>query len=210
MGAVQSDDSVRSTLVLQRLLSDPDDGDAFAKFAAKYLPRMKRSCQRLGIQEADADDISATVLLKFHENHEFRRFVFRSKDKFNHWLHTVVKRAMFSFLRDRRRKPDAWSVGNPEAQEALERAANQVADEMAAFCEDDVAAGKRALAIVRTRVDAKTMRAFELLVFEERKGADVAAELAMNPAAVWQARHRVAKMLQEEFKRLQHASAADA
>lgn len=209
MGIAESGDSVRSTLVLQRLLSDPEDGEAFSTFAGKYLPRMKRICQRLGIQEADADDICATVLLKFHEKHEFRRFVFRSKDNFNHWLHTVVKRSMLTFLRDRRRKPEAWSVGNRDAQEALERVASQVAHDLAAFCADDLASGHRALEIVRGRVDAKTMRAFQMLVFEERKGAEVAAELEMSPPAVWQARHRVAKMLQQELRRLQHASAAD-
>lgn len=201
-----SSDGLRSTVILQRLLTEPDSGEAFAKFAAKYLPRMKLTCQRIGLQTADADDITAAVLLQFHEKHEFKKFVFRSKDKFNHWLHTVVKRAVLTFIRGRKRRPEAWSIGDPSAQESLERVAGELARDLATFCEDDLAAGNKALAVVCRRVDAKTLRAFSLLVFDERKGTDVAAELGMSPAAVWQARHRVAKMLQREFKRLQLAS----
>ena len=198
-----SNDGLRSTVILQRLLHEPENGEAFASFTAKYLLRMKATCQRLGVQAADADDITAAVLLKFHEKHEFRKFVFRSKDKFNHWLRTVVKRAVLTFIRDRRRKPEAWSLGDRGAQESLECAAGELVDDLARFCERDLEMGQAALAKVRTRVDARTMRAFHLQVFDERKGADVAAELGMGLAAVWQARHRVAKMLQQEFKRLQ-------
>lgn len=192
----------RSTAILLRVLAEPASDEAFRRFTGKYLPRMKECCRRLGMQEADADDICADVLLRFHQRHEFRKFAFQSKEKFNRWLKTVVRNAVFSFARDRGRRPGAWSVGQPAAQESLEGVAAKVADHLAECCHEDFARAERATAIVRERVDAKTMRAFELQFYDNHKGADVAAQLDMSLAAVWKARSRVAKMLQDEFKRL--------
>lgn len=195
-------DTQLSTSILLRVLSDPGNDEAFRRFIGKYLPRMKDCCRKLGMQDADADDICADVLLRFHERHEFRKFAFQTKEKFNHWLKTVVRNSVFSFARDRGRRPGAWSVGHPAAQESLETIAARVADNLAECCRDDFARAERATASVRERVDARTMRAFELQFYDNHKGADVAARLDMSLTAVWKARSRVAKMLQDEFKRL--------
>lgn len=199
---MEPSENQRSTSILLGLLASPESDEAFRRFAGRYLPRMKGCCRKLGIQDADADDICADVLLRFHQRQEFRKFVFESKEKFNRWLNRVVRNAVFTFVRDRGRRPDAWSVGNSGAQQSLESVADHVADDLAECCGDDLARGQRARAIVRERVDAKTMRAFELQFYDDRKGADVAAELGMSLTAVWKARSRVAKMLQTEFRRL--------
>jgi DNA-directed RNA polymerase specialized sigma24 family protein len=205
---VDHSDVQRSTAILFRVLADPESDQSFRAFTQKYLPRMKASCLRLGIQDADADDVCAAILLRFHERREFKKFAFESKDRFNRWLNTVVRNAVFTFVRDRGRRPDAWSVGDSGAQQSLESVATTVAYDLTAFCADDFARGERAKAIVRDRVDAKTMRAFEMLFYEGRKGAEAAAELDMRLTAVWKARSRVAKMLQEEFNRLQDGLAS--
>lgn len=199
---MEASESQRSTSILLAVLAAPESDDAFRRFAGRYLPRMKDCCRKLGIQDADAEDICADVLLRFHQRQEFKKFAFESKEKFNRWLNTVVRNAVFSFVCDRGRRPDAWSVGNSGAQQSLERVADVVADDLADCCAEDFARGQRAVALVRERVDTKTMRAFELMFYDDRKGADVAAELGMSLAAVWQARSRVAKLLREEFSRL--------
>ena len=205
---MEPNDLERSTAILTRLLAEPDSDDAFREFTDRYLPRMKGTCRRLGIQDADADDICAAILLRFYERREFRKFAFDSKERFNGWLNTVVRNAVYTFVRDRGRRPDAWSVGHTGAQQSLDGVATQVAEDLLAYCEDDLTLGVVAKSLVRERVDAKTMRAFELLFYNDRKAADVAAELEMNLTAVWKARSRVAKMLQEEFQRLRDGYAS--
>ncbi|HEX7378611.1 MAG TPA: sigma factor [Pirellulales bacterium] len=199
---MEAGDPARSSAVLLYVLAQPDSNQAFRGFIDKYLPRMKQSCLRLGMQDADADDICAAVLLRFHERREFRKFAFESKDRFNAWLCTVVRNAVVTFVRQRGRRPDSWSVGDSGAQASLEGIAETVADDLLAYCEDDLRLGEIARSIVRERVDAKTMRAFELQFYDNRKGADVARELGMSLASVWQARSRVARLLQEEFQKL--------
>lgn len=200
---MEASEAQRSTSILLAVLAAPDSDEAFRRFAGRYLPRMKDCCRKLGIQDADADDICADVLLRFHQRQEFRKFAFESKEKFNRWLNTVVRNAVFTFVRNRGRRPDAWSVGNAGAQHSLESVAAGVADDLAECCAEDFARGQQAVTLVRERVDAKTMRAFELQFYDDRRAADVAAELGMSLAAVWQARSRVAKLLQEEFSRLE-------
>ena len=62
---------------------------------------------------------------------------------------------------------------------------------------------EEAVARVRTRVTPKTWRVFELTAHEGRSGAETAEELGMSVAAVFVAKGRVQKLLQEEVRRLE-------
>ena len=111
-----------STVFLQKFLAEPKNREAFGKFAAKYQPRIKSCCQRWGLKdENDADDLTANILLKLFERDLFVDFVLKTKAQFYGYLDTVTKHATLTFLRDRHRKPDAWSVGNADAQESAAR-----------------------------------------------------------------------------------------
>src|SRR5262245_38235165 len=111
----------RSTILLRDFLAAPRNREAYGKFVAKYQPRIKRRCsERWRLQDADADDLTASILLGFLQRDVFSGFVFQSKEKFYAWLDTAVKFAVLNFLRERGRRPDAWSVGNTDAQGALE------------------------------------------------------------------------------------------
>jgi RNA polymerase sigma-70 factor (ECF subfamily) len=52
-------------------------------------------------------------------------------------------------------------------------------------------------------VDARTWEAFRLTALEGRSGAEAAAELGMTVAAVFKAKSRVLKMLQDEVRQLE-------
>ncbi len=189
----------RSSIFLREFLAAPRNREAFGQFVARYQPRIKDCCrQRWQLQDADAEDLSASILLRFLERDVLGVFVFQSKEKFYHWLDTVVKSAVLSFLRDRGREPDAWSVGNVEAQEALEK----VAEDVGLFCAEDYARVQAARARVEKRVDPKTARAFRMLVDEGAKVEEVVRTLGMTKVAVWQARSRFLRLLREEFRDL--------
>jgi len=202
---MDSQESHSSSSVLRELLANPSSGEAWRKFTAKYQPRIKTSCRHLGLQEADSEEVTAIILLKFYERDVFKKFVYQGKEKFAGWLGKVVRHAVFTFLRDRKHEPDAWCLGDSGAQHSLEQVAEEVVRNLGVLCEDDLALGKEALACVAQRVDEKTMQAFHMQVIEERKGEEVARQLDMSLAAVYKARSRVAQMLKVEFTRLQRA-----
>jgi DNA-directed RNA polymerase specialized sigma24 family protein len=200
-----------STVILQNLLAAPTDNRAFAAFVDRFRPRIKAACcHRLGMQDADADDLTANILLGFYERETFRTFVYRSKPAFRSWLNTVIRNAFLTFRRGRDRKPDAWSLGNSDAQQSLEQVCTGLADDVDSLCEDDLALGQTALERVRERVDAQTLRAFVAQHFDGEKGTDVARRLGISPEAAWKAKSRVAQMLREEFDRLQNRTVKQA
>jgi RNA polymerase sigma factor (sigma-70 family) len=72
--------------LLLRLQGDRAD-DAWRTFVATYAPLVYRYCRKKGLQDADAQDITQTVLPRV------RRFVYRpERGRFRHWLITVAAR----------------------------------------------------------------------------------------------------------------------
>lgn len=201
---MESQQNVRSTIILLDFLAAPQNQEAFGKFASRYQPRIKRRCcERWGLQDADADDLTAALLLKFFERDVFREFVFQTKEQFNGWLNTVVKHAVLTFLRDRGRKPDAWSVGNPDAQDSLENVISDLGRDLQSVCAEDLALVERARAAVRERVEPDTWQAFCLQADEGKSAEEVGRRLGKSNYAVWKAHSRVMRMLRDEFHRLQ-------
>jgi RNA polymerase sigma-70 factor (ECF subfamily) len=191
-----------STIFLRKFLADPKNHELFGTFAAKYQLRIKRCCLAKGLQDADADDLTAKILLRFFERDIFDGLVLRTKVQFYGWLREVVKNAVLTFIRDRGRKPDAWSVGNPDAQDSLERKSEEMARDLEAVYEEDLERAAQACATVKERVEEKTWQAFYLLTYEGRTTDEVAQQLAMSKSSVWTARSRVLQKLREELRNL--------
>ena len=55
--------STRTSLLL-RLRQAPPDQEAWAEFVDRYGPQIHGWCRRWGLQEADAQDVTQTVLLR--------------------------------------------------------------------------------------------------------------------------------------------------
>jgi RNA polymerase sigma factor (sigma-70 family) len=195
-------DSHRSTVILQQFLANPTNDEAFGKFAGKYQPRIKRCCQARGLQDADADDLTAALLLRFFERDVFADFVFQTKEKFYAWLRTVVTRAVLTFLRSRGRRPEAWSVGNAEAQESLDWVTEEMVRELGCVRDEERALLATVRPRVEQRLEEKTRQAFRMLVDEGHTPDEVAQLLGMSKFAVWKARSRVLRLLRQEFPHL--------
>lgn len=195
-------DNTRSTVILRDFLANPQNQEAYERFFRKYHDRIFQTCRRLGLQEADAEEVTATVLLKFYEPGGFKTFVFRGKDSFNGWLFVSVRNATQTFRRNTGRVPGAQGLGHEGTQAVLEQVPEEVIRDLESVCAEDVEAAKAALERVRQRVDEITYRAFELQFFDGKSGAAVAAELGIKISSVYQAKSRIEKHLKEEFAML--------
>jgi len=193
-------DSQRSTVIIQDFLANPKNRESFGRFAAKYQPRIKNICMRRGLQEVNADELTAGMLLRFFERDIFERFVFQSKARFYGWLERVVLNDVRTFLRNESRKPDSWSLGNADAQAALEQTAESVVHDLGSVCEEDLAAAEAACTRVRERLkEEKTWSAFSLSVFDELDADEISKRLGMTKPSVYKAVSRVKQMLREEL-----------
>jgi RNA polymerase sigma-70 factor (ECF subfamily) len=188
-----------SITLLERLRQQPADQAAWAEFVRRYGPLVYRWCRRWHLQEADAQDVSQAVLIKLAEKmHAFR---YDPAGSFRAYLKTLAHYAWCDFLESGRR-PDA-GTGNSNVRQALEavEAGDDLGQRLTAQFDQEVLA--EAQARVQGRVEAHTWEAFRLTAVEGLSGAAAAAQLGMKVAAVFKAKSKVQKMLQEEVARLE-------
>jgi RNA polymerase sigma factor (sigma-70 family) len=191
-------ESRTSASLLMRLRAAPADQAAWAEFVDRYGRKLLGWCRHWGLQESDAQDVTQDVLVRLAV--KMREFVYDPARSFRAWLKTLARHALSDFCDDRGRVGAAGgsqAVQILQSVEAREDLVRQLEDEF------DRELLEEAIMRVRSRVVPKTWRAFELTAHEGRSGAEAAEELGMTAAAVFVARGRVQKLLQEEVRKLE-------
>jgi RNA polymerase sigma-70 factor (ECF subfamily) len=185
-----------SLTLLERLRAD--EPDAWQTVVRLYTPLVFYWCAGHGVRGADADDVSQEVFRAVAAGlSEFRRD--RPGDTFRGWLRGITRNKLRDYFRRQGRAPQA--AGGTDVMRQL----HEVPDAAAAPTEEDDPAAevnglyRRALELVRGEFEEKTWHAFWLTVVEGRSPVDIAADLAVTPAAVRKAKSRVLHKLKERF-----------
>ncbi len=191
------DDRTRATL-LGRLRADPGDQHTWAEFVDQYGPRILTWCRAWGLQDADAEDVVQTVLLKLAT--KMRDFAYDPQRRFRAWLKTVAQHAWADFLEARGRagqgSGDTSVLNRLQSVEARDSLVERLEE---AFHQELL---QEAITRVRLRVESRTWEAFRLTTDEELSGAEAAARTGLQVAQVYVAKRRVQKMLQDEIRKL--------
>jgi len=183
---VESDWITTSTIL--RGLRDFEDRGAWEGFVSRFRGPIVRLALAQGLAPADADDVAQETLLAFADGFRAGRYDVQT-GRLSRWLFGIAYRQILRArtLRDRRA---------PEVEDA-----SAVVDEAAATRSWDVEWERAILAQcmtqARSEVQPTTFRAFELTALENRDAAVVAAELAVDVKAVYNAKHRVLKRIRE-------------
>src|SRR5262249_28328528 len=90
-----------SPTLLRRLRRSPSDPAAWDGSVRGYGPQIYAWCRRWNLQDADAQDVTQTVLLKLAER--LRAFTYDPEGSFRSWLKTVTHNAWKRFVSDRGR-----------------------------------------------------------------------------------------------------------
>ena len=187
-----------SASLLARLRTSPADQTAWGEFVDRYGRKIYGWCRHWGLQEADAQDVTQDVLVRLAA--KMRDFAYDPSRSFRAWLKTLARHALSDFCDARGRVAAAGgsqAVDLLHTVEAREDLVRQLEDEF------DRELLEEAVARVRTRVTPKTWRVFELTAHEGRSGAEAAEALGMTVAAVFVAKGRVQKLLQDEVRKLE-------
>jgi RNA polymerase sigma-70 factor (ECF subfamily) len=194
----RSPDSGTSITLLVRLQQSPADQAAWEEFVERYGHQIHAWCRRWGLQQADAQDVTQTVLLKLLR--AVQSFHYDPARRFRGWLKTVTHHAWQDLVRSRRR---GATGGAPPTAGALESVAAQ--DDLAARLEEAYEQGllDQALDRVRLRVRPQTWDAFHLTTFDGLSGAEAAALLGRPVVSVYKARSNVQKLLEAEVRYLE-------
>jgi RNA polymerase sigma-70 factor (ECF subfamily) len=188
-----------SASLLARLRQDATDQAAWAEFVRRYSRPIFHWCRKWKLQEADAQDVTQTVLLKLAR--QMRTFAYDPTRSFRAFLKTITHRAWCNFLESRRR-PGAGS-GDSAVLELLQTVAarEDLVEHLGEEFDRELL--DEAMARVRKRVEAHTWEAFARTALEGLSGAVVAQQLGLKVATVFRAKSKVLKMLQEEIARLE-------
>jgi RNA polymerase sigma-70 factor (ECF subfamily) len=191
--------SQTSPTLLGRLRQQPADQAAWQEFVERYGRKIYAWCRHGQLQEADAEDVTQTVLVKLAE--QMRTFAYDPTRTFRGWLRTLTRHAWSDFVRARQRGGRASGDSRAEACLHTAEARDELVNRLEEAFDHEVL--EEATARVRLRVTAASWDAFRLTAVEGRSGAEAARELGMEVAAVFKAKSRVQKLLQEEVRRLE-------
>jgi RNA polymerase sigma-70 factor (ECF subfamily) len=191
--------SVTSTTLLVRLQQSPSDQAAWDEFVTRYQPRIQEWCRRWGLQEADAQDIAQTVLLKLLL--AIQSFRYDPQQKFRAWLKTVTHNAWQDWVRSRPKTAAGESGDDDPLQMAAAR--DDLATRIEGAYEQELF--EEAVVRVRPRVQPQTWEAFCLTTYEGLSGADVAERLGIAVTSVYKAKSNIRKLLEAEVRSLEGA-----
>lgn len=190
-------DSITSVTLLSRLQNSPADQAAWDEFVARYGQRIEGWCRQWGLQEADAGDVSQTVLLKIVG--AMQSFRYDRKKKFRAWLKTVTHHAWQDWVRSRRQV----ARGGERDSDPLEtlKARDDLAYRIEQAYEQELL--DQACVEVSQRVKPQTWSAFRLTALDGLTGAQAASQLGMPITSVYKAKSNVQKLLEAEVQRLE-------
>jgi len=198
--------SQTSPTLLGRLRGDPTDQAAWKGFIARYGPKIYGWCRQWNLQEADAQDVTQSVLLQLAA--KMRTFEYDPRRSFRAWLKTLAHHAWADFVEKRGR-----AVGGTGDSQVLERLRTiEARDDLAAKLaeEFDRELLDEAMARVRLKVAPAKWEAFRLMAVEGLSGKDVAQKQNMKVSTVYVVRSKVQKLLQEEIQKLDCSEGAGA
>jgi RNA polymerase sigma-70 factor (ECF subfamily) len=188
-----------SSSLLARLRQDATDQAAWSEFVRRYGGPIYRWCRRWHLQEADAQDVTQTVLLKLSE--KMRTFTYDPAKSFRGYLKTLAHFAWCDFLAQRKQAGVvSGNAGSLRALEAVEARDDLVEGLKEQFDQEML---EEARVRVQQRVEPHTWEAFCLTTVERLSGADVAARLGVKVTTIFKAKSKVQKMLQQEVARLE-------
>jgi RNA polymerase sigma factor (sigma-70 family) len=185
-------DASHTSATILECLRDPSNLQAWADFASRYKPSIKKWCQKRGLQECDADDVSQKLVTEIHVKIKSFRYD-PARGRFRDWLFTVTQHACATFLaRDASRKFREL-VDDVTARTDFDR-------ELEAENQRELL--RIARARVQIKISERDWQIFNELTDRARAAADVGAEYQLSTAAIYMIRHRVLARLKTEVTEL--------
>jgi RNA polymerase sigma factor (sigma-70 family) len=190
---MNSNPETRASLLIR--VRDPADQAAWYEFVEIYRPVILRLARQKGMQEADAEDVAQQVLVAVAKAVEQRGHD-PKRAKFRTWLHRVAHNAILNALT--RGRPDRGSGDSALRAVLSGHESHSGPDSDLLRLEYRREVFRWAARQVRLEFRQATWDAFWLTAIEGRAVEDVAQELGKNRGAVYAARSRVMRRIQEK------------
>jgi len=172
---------------------DSQNSLAWDTFYRIYSPLLSNFTHRLGLNDADADDVTQEVLLIAQRSLQQHHYD-PAKGRFRSWLYGIARRQSLAALRARRRRTRVQSVLPESGADPLQQLADPKGDEaVSAVWREEwrYAMLNEALRHVRCEVSEKSFEAFCLYAIDHHPVQQVANQLGIAPSSVYVYKSRV-------------------
>ena len=179
-------------------IRDPRDAESWRWFVELYTPPVLRYCRLRGLQDADAADVTQEVMAQVARSmHSFRYSPARGR--FRDWLGIITRRKVNRHLK-KKNLGTTGAGGDGIVQANLDpRAIESDAEWSAEFNAQILRA---ALDRVRPCFGAGTWNAFASVWLKNQSAAEAARALGVSLEAVYVAKSKVLKRLEQEVLEL--------
>ena len=191
-------DAPTQTSLLRRVRSNDEDG--WRRLVGLYQPLVVRWCKRMGLEDANAADVSQEVFQAvLKQIGQFRRE--RPGDSFRGWLYGITRNKVRDIWRKQADSPAA--IGGSTVQQWFQQTPDHYDVDSKDAPEEFQEVLRRAMDLVQVEFVERSWKAFWQVTIEGRKPVDVAADLQMSTGAVYIAKSRVLSRLREELDGLE-------
>jgi RNA polymerase sigma-70 factor (ECF subfamily) len=181
--------------LLERLRLRPD-ADAWQRLVDLYAPLVGGWLRALGLQPADAEDLTQEALATLVRELPGFRHNLRT-GAFRRWLRGIVLNRLRVFRRARQPIPAAC---HPSLERALDLLEEEGSDLSRSWDEEhDRHVVRRVLELIEPEFEPASWRAFCMIVLEGKATREAASALGMSPNAVRIAKSRVLARFRQEI-----------
>lgn len=172
---------------------DSHNREAWGCFYRIYAPMLRHFARRLGLSDADTEDVTQEVLMAAHRS--LQEGVYDpNKGRFRAWLYGIARRQSLAVLRARRRRTRAQLPDDEDGVDLL----TQLQDTHSEDAVQEIwrqewryALLDEALRHIRSEVGEKPFAAFMHYAIERRPVQNVADLLGIAPSSVYVYKSRV-------------------
>lgn len=196
--------ALRTTTKLLDALGERDNEPAWHHINTRYRPVIAGLARRLGLKDADADEVAQQTLSEFVRAFREGRYK-REKGRLSSWILGIAHHTAAKALRDGKR---ASSPGQTAMADVPDES------ELRGIWTDerDRAIVSRAISLLRDEasIDERTLEVFELIAFRGVPAGEAASQCGMSVDQAYVAKSRVTKKLREVVEKLTAAFEEDA
>ncbi len=176
-------------------LRDPQNHEVWGRYVDRYRPLIVRYCGRLGLHDADAEDVAQSTLATFSRAYQDGKYD-RDRGRLRVWLFAIARNQINTWHR-RRREKEIQVGGSSDAPDFFAGISDESRSEEIWEQEWREAVLRQCLNEIQREVDPKTFEAFELFASRGLSAEEVGQRLGMTANAVFSAKRRILRRVRE-------------
>lgn len=178
---------------------DTTNKEAWISFYRIYAPMLGHFAQRLGLSDADCEDVTQDVLMAAHRSLVSGVYD-PARGRFRRWLYGIARKRVMQAMRERHRRTRVQHAALASGLDPLQQLADPQGEAAAAHLWEQewrYALLDEALRQVSGTMGEKVFQAFNLFALERHQAEQVAEQLGIAVSSVYVYKQRVLKAVRE-------------